>query len=174
MRKLYFILFLITFTFIISEVFVFGQTIKRFNQRESSTNLYEEAISNVEGAYERTTVDNAAFVKPRTRQLLEFFKRELSSAGGDIESRIDDLDNVLDKIPGLLCTADEEDLNERLIKLNIADDGYEENPSEALRIELDKKERDLRQSIIKAIDHVLQTNGVCDNKPSYIEIVEDR
>lgn len=175
MKSLYLIPFLIIFTFNVNEVFLFAQATKSTDKRRSYSNIYRGAISNIEDSYDRMNFDNASYVQPRKRQLLEFFRNELSSQGeGDLESRIDDLDNVLDKTPGMFCTADEENLNEKFIQLNLAHDDYEYTRSGALRSELDRKERDLRKSIIDAIDNALATNGVCDNTPSAADYLDER
>lgn len=179
MKNINIILFLIIFSFVLSEAFVFGQPNRLGNKNKNPSNYkaYREAITNLEDKYEAVKDRNAAYVHPRVRQLLEFYKTELTSnPGSDLESRIADLQNVLEKTADMYCTADEEDLNGRLVKLNLAFTKYNSmrNSPNNLGHEIEAKEQALRQSIIKAIEHVLATNGICDNEPSKLNISEDR
>lgn len=130
MKKAYSVLFSITLIFYFNEVLVFGAATKSYEKRRSQSNAYNQAISNIEDPYDTTHFDNADFVNPAKFKLLNFIKEELSKPGGDLESRIEDLENALDKLAGMFCTADEEDLNEKLINLSLAHEGLDRNPED--------------------------------------------
>lgn len=181
MIRLILLIFLITFTFILNEVFVFGQVNRSLGKNKQKSNLRNfedqsnpdsenDLINNVEDAEDKLD-PNASVVLPLEMNMLRYFKEQLEGdAGSDIEGRIEDLLNVLDKCTDMFCVADENNLNDRADVLNLRlNELLNQDPEAAdaqrLRDELRGKEKKLRSDIIKAIDRVLKTGGRCDNTP---------
>ncbi len=174
MKKIHIVLFLLIFTFFVNEVFIFGQSNRLGNEYDPNYKEYNKAIGNLEKSYTSTIDANEAYDKPVEGKLLNYYRNELTSnPGEDLESRIADLQNVLDKTTDMFCTVDEDVLNDQLVDLNLAFTQLKSSPNPPANLgnEINSKEQALRQNIIKAIDSVLKSNGACKSNPNPSEIM---
>lgn len=177
MKYLYIILFLSVFCFSLNEIFVFGQG-NGYNGSyyDSGDAAYRDLISNAEDSYDSDVGRNEAYAFSKEMKLLNYYRNQLANNPADnLESRIGDLQNVLDDTTDMYCTADEDYLNQQLVDLNVAYHQYKvhSNQTQNLLNILNKKENQLRRDIIKAIDNVIKTKGACNNTASELREAEN-
>lgn len=170
MNKIILASFLISFTFILNEVLVFGQNnIYSSVKQQQSTDSDDDLMDILKNKDDRLDA-NAAWAQSREMDLLRYFKAQLEAeSNSDLEERVEEIQNVLNKTTDMFCTIDEDAINDQGVKLNLeldrVLDKYTEifNAPQSIRNDLIKKEMQLRQKIIKAIDDSLSNNGQCDD-----------